>query len=124
MKRESAAERSAWTAHIEGTAAPKPNKYGAVRTNGYASRHESEVAASLAMLQGAGHISDLREQVSYVLVQGNGKIRPIIYKADFVFRDDKGAERIYDAKGYTKDKVYRLKKKLLLLLHGLIIEEV
>lgn len=122
MRRETKQEREAWTSHIEGTAAPKPNKYGAVRTNGYASKHESEVAASLAMLQGAGHISDLREQVSYVLVQGNGKLRPIRYIADFVYVDA-GKETVADAKGYSKNPVYRMKKKMMKLIHGIEIKE-
>jgi hypothetical protein len=121
--RERRGEREAWTAFVEGTTAAKPNKYGAVRSGGYASKHEERVAGDLAALQRTGVIKDLREQVSYTLVEGQGKIRPMRYVADFVYVDKEGITHVCDAKGYTKDKVYRLKKKMMLLLHGIEIEE-
>lgn len=123
MKRETATERAAWTAHVEGTAVARPNKYGAERQGKYASKHEAEVAANLAALERCGEISELREQVNFTLVEGRGKIRPIVYRADFVWVSRSGAMHIGDAKGFAKDKVYRLKKKLMKLLHGLEIEE-
>lgn len=122
MRRETTAEREAWTAHIEGTQAARPSKYGNERAGKYASKHEAEVAANLAALESRGIVSNLREQVSYTLVAGQGKIRPIIYRADFVYERG-GKTVVADAKGYAKDKVYRLKKKLMLLLHGIAIEE-
>lgn len=123
MRRETAAEREAWTAHVEGTAVARENKYGAVRSGKYASKHEAEVAANLAALASCGEITHLREQVSYTLVEGRGKIRPIRYVADFTYIDADLTTHVCDAKGYAKNPVYRLKKKLLLLLHGLTIEE-
>ena len=122
MRRESAAEREAWTAHVEGGQLAKANKYGAVRTGKYPSKHQADVAANLYALERGGKIRDLREEVNYVLVPGNGKVRPIVYRADFVF-DECGATVVADAKGYSKNQVYRLKKKLMLLLHGIAIRE-
>jgi len=123
MRRETAAEREAWTAHVHGTEVARPSKYGNVRSGGYASKHEAEVAAKLATLERGNCIGDLQEQVSFTLVPGNGKIRPIRYVADFVYRDNLGILHVCDAKGYAKNPVYRLKKKLMLLLHGVGIEE-
>lgn len=123
VRRETTAEREAWTAHIEGAAPVRANKYGAERAGKYASKHERDVASNLAALASCRKITELREQVSYTLVEGRGKIKPIRYVADFVYRDASGVLHVTDAKGYTKDKVYRLKKKLMLLVHGIPIEE-
>ena len=121
MRRETTAERAAWTAHVEGTAVAPSNKYNAKRSGKYASKHEAKVAADLAHLDAAGHISDLREQVSFVLVPGDGKLRPIRYVADFVYTE-RGEQIVADAKGY-KNHVYRLKKRLMLHIHGIAIKE-
>lgn len=123
MRVERRGDRAAWTAHVEGKAVARENKYGAVRQGKYASTHEAEVAANLAALERGGLIKELREQVSFTLVEGNGRIRPIRYVADWTYVTEDGNTVIADAKGYRKNAVYRLKKKLLLLLHGLNIEE-
>ena len=117
------AERSAWTEFIDGTKAAKPNKYSAERCGKYASKREADVAGKLATWQRAGAITELKEQVSFTLVEGQSPIRPIRYVADFTWRDSDGNLHIGDAKGYTKNQVYRLKKKMLKLLLGLEIEE-
>ena len=44
------------------------NKYGAVKTRGYDSAHEAERARQLHLLERAGKIHDLREQVRFELV--------------------------------------------------------
>lgn len=44
------------------------NKYGAVKTRGYDSAHEAERARELHLLERAGKIHDLREQVRFELV--------------------------------------------------------
>lgn len=122
MRRESASERDAWTSYVEGVQAARPNKYGAVRTGKYASKKEAEVAANLAALAAAGKIRSLAEQVTFTLVEGNGKIRPIRYVADFTYWED-DVLHVIDVKGFKKNQVYRLKKKLLILLRGIEIEE-
>lgn len=115
--------REAWTAFVEGTEAARPAKYGNERAGKYASKHERDVAAALGALSRCGDITDLREQVSFTLVPGNGRIRPIKYIADFTYVDAAGKTIVIDAKGYTKNPVYRLKKKLMALLHGITVEE-
>jgi hypothetical protein len=116
------AERAAWTAHITGEQTPKPSKYSNQPTEGYASKHEAEIAAKLHALARCGQITELAEQVPITLVEGKNGIRPIIYVADFTWIEN-GKLRVGDAKGYNKNKVYILKKKLLKLLHGLDIQE-
>lgn len=116
------AEREAWTQFIDGTKAAKPNKYGAERCGKYASKREADVAGQLATLQRCGKITELKEQVSFTLVEGVEPMRGIRYVADFTWMEN-GILHIGDAKGYTKNQVYRLKKKLMKLLLGLEIEE-
>ena len=123
MRAESKRDREAWTAHIEGTELSRPSKYGAVREGKYASKHEADVAANLAALERGGTIFLLNEQVSYTLVEGVGKIRPIRYVADFTYVDKNGRVHVCDAKGFAKNPVYRLKKKLMRLLNGIEVEE-
>lgn len=123
MRTETKQEREAWTAHVEGSKPIRQNKYGNEQAGKYASKHERQVATNLAALNACGKIAGLQEQVSYTLVPGQGKIKPIRYVADFVYLDTDGVIHVCDAKGYTKDKVYRLKKKLMLLMHGICVEE-
>ena len=122
MRRESKAEREAWTRHIDGGEATV-NKYGAEREGKYASKHEAAVAGNLAALQRAGKIKGLQEQVRITLVPGDGKLRPVKYVADFTYIDLDGVLHVLDAKGF-KTPVYRLKKRLAALLLNLTIEEV
>ncbi len=110
MRRESKSEREAWTRYIDGGEA-KVNKYSAERTGKYASRHEAEAASKYAALARAGIITELEEQVRIVLHPGDGKLRPVVYVADFRYRDDQGNLHVVDAKGY-KTAIYRLKKRL------------
>lgn len=119
MRRESKAVREAWTAHVEGRAAAPEAKYGNERTGNYASGHEAAVAADLAALERGGKIYELREQVKFTLVEGNGKLRPIRYIADFVWIDEDGRTVVGDAKGYSKNQVWRLKQKMMKLLLGI-----
>lgn len=122
MKRQSF--RSAWTeAILNAEQAKKPSKYKNVKTDGYDSKHEAKTAGDLQALERAGNIKNLQMQVPFVLVEGHSGIRSIKYKADFTYQDPDGTEHIVDAKG-MKTAVYLLKKKLLFLLHGKIIEEV
>lgn len=121
MRRESKAERAAWTEYVTGQGSTC-NKYGAVRSGKYASKREEKVAANLHALASRGLIQNLKEQVRITLVPGDGKIRPVIYVADFTYRDMHGLH-VLDAKGY-RTPIYRLKKRLAALLLGITIEEV
>lgn len=103
-----------------------PSKYHNKKTNGYASKREALRAAELHALAAAGAITDLREQVPYLLVpkavEGGRVIeRAACYIADFVYRAN-GEEVVEDCKGMRTD-TYVLKRKLMLMIHGIRITE-
>jgi hypothetical protein len=131
MRKETGRERAAWTEFITGEKPQnecRKSKFGNKKAefNGrvYDSKREAKCAANLQILARAGKITELREQVSFTLVEGKGKVRPILYVADFVYRDQDGQQHVVDAKGFAKNRAYRMKKKMMLLLLGLEIEEV
>lgn len=123
MKGERRGERAAWTAFIDGTAVDKESKYGNVQAGKYQSKHEADVAQKLDALVRGRHINNLGEQVSFTLIEGKGRVKAIKYIADFVYFDLQGVRHVLDAKGF-KTPVYRLKKKMMKLLHNIDIEEV
>ncbi len=103
------------------------NKYGAKRTGKHASKKEARRSADLQLLQRAGKIQNLREQVPYVLIEAqrddSNKLieRQIKYVADFVYESG-GKEIVEDTKGFrTAD--YVLKRKMMLFFHGIQILE-
>lgn len=97
-------------------------KYGSVEVNVDGIRFQSKKEANryweLKLLERAKVIKNLRLQPKYVLqekyVNGEGeKIRAMAYVADFEYVDTiTGLLTVEDVKGYNKDKVYLLKKKL------------
>lgn len=101
-------------------------KYRNVKTNGYDSKKEAKRAFELKAMEKVGLISDLKEQVPFVLIPAqkkDGKTieRPVIYKADFVYTKD-GGTIVEDSKGMrTKD--YIIKRKLMLHVWGIRILE-
>lgn len=105
----------------------EPLKYRNKPTNGYASKKEAKRAVILRQLRDAGVISDLREQVPYLLIpkaigpDGRCVERAAKYVADFVYRHG-GAEVVEDCKGMRTD-AYILKRKLMLMVHGIRITE-
>lgn len=123
---------------------PKP-KYHNVKTRGYDSAKEAERARVLHLLEKAGKIRDLREQVPYTLIpkqtemgtrivtrRGKQEIqtvekvveRPVVYVADFVYYDPIIEETVVeDVKG-VRTKEYIIKRKLMLWIHGTKIKEV
>jgi hypothetical protein len=95
------------------------NKYGAKKTTigdkVYDSKKEARRATVLKRWQDAGLITDLKEQIRFVLQEGytnnkGKKIRPIEYVADFMYVQD-GRQIVEDCKGMRTD-VYKLKKKM------------
>ena len=104
------------------------NKYHAQKSGGYDSRKEHRRAIELQMMQRAGIISNLREQVSYELIptqhDEKGKVieRACSYVADFVYVDEHGNTIVEDTKGMRTD-AYRIKRKLMLRVHGIRISE-
>lgn len=90
------------------------------------SKREARRYQELKALEKAGQITDLKLQVPYTLMSStkdaNGKtIRGIKYIADFVYREN-GKEVVEDCKGY-RTEVYKIKKKLMLMIYGITIRE-
>lgn len=105
------------------------------------SRKEAERYSELKLLERCGAISNLELQKVYELIpaqyeyyerygkNGNrikdGKRcieRSCVYKADFVYIEN-GKTVVEDAKGF-KTEEYKIKKKLMLYIHGIKIKEV
>lgn len=91
----------------------------------YDSKKEAARHQELLMLEKAGVISDLRTQVKYVLIPAQDGVhrheRPCTYIADYVYKRD-GKEIVEDSKG-DRDAKYIIKRKLMLLIHGISVLE-
>jgi hypothetical protein len=107
------------------------SKYNSAKYNGYDSKREAKRAAELKLLEKAGVISHLQEQVVYELIPSqyrivNGKKkcveRAMKYIADFQYVEN-GNTVVEDTKGF-RTEVYRIKKKLMLYFHDIQIKEV
>lgn len=101
-------------------------KYHNKPTNGFASKKEAKRAVELQLLEKAGEIRNLRMQVKYEIIQKQDGERAAHYIADFVY------ERVFyerceivveDVKGFRTPE-YVLKRKLMLLVHGIRIQEI
>lgn len=121
----------------------KYSKYGAVKIQykdmAFDSKKECRRYIELDTLQQAGEISDLQRQVKFVLIptqrepdtigprgrviKGRAIEKECAYIADFVYKDKDGKTVVEDAKG-VRTEAYKIKKKLLLKVHGLRIHEV
>lgn len=82
----------------------------------------------LVLLQRAGEIRDLQLQVPFELIPAQvapsgKKERATVYIADFAYRTRAGARIVEDVKGAVTPE-FRLKRKLLLWVHGIEIKEV
>jgi len=109
------------------------NKYGATKTTvdgiKFDSEGESKRYMYLKLLEKAGEISELEWQVRYDLIPAQDvdghKEKPVYYLADFRYRNKAGALVVEDVKSApTKTREYVIKRKLLLLIHGIRITEV
>ena len=96
----------------------KTNKFGNKWTNGYQSGSESDRAQELKLLQHAGQIRELKEQVRYPLKVAGELI--CSYQPDFVYIDRAGQTIAEDVKG-CKTRVYEIKKKLFMALYPEIV---
>ena len=83
----------------------------------------------LQLLERAGEIGMLRRQVSFTLIPAQydrrtGKLleRSVNYVADFVYQTE-GFTVVEDAKG-VRTPEYIIKRKLMLYIHGLKVQEV
>ena len=118
------------------------SKYNAkkVEYNGmtFDSKRELKRYKELELLQESGEITNLQRQVKYVLIptqrepdiigkRGGVKKGKVIehecsYTADFVYEED-GETIVEDSKGF-KTKDYSIKRKLMLYVYGIKIQEV
>lgn len=113
-------------------------KYNNTRSKGYDSKKEERRAKILKLMEKQGLITDLKEQVKFELIpsqrgmvsgitKGKRVIKegvveqPIAYYADFTYYKE-GKLVVEDVKGF-RTEVYRIKKKLMLYVHGIRIKE-
>lgn len=102
------------------------NKYGARKVTApdgqrFDSVKEYHRWGCLRLLERAGKIKNLRRQVRYELIPKQDGERACWYIADFVYEQD-GRLIVEDCKGCKTD-VYKVKRKLLLWVHGIKITE-
>jgi len=112
--------------YIELMTKKKPSKHWNIKTNGFASKLESNRYQQLVILERAWVIKDLKTQVPFILLDSFEidwvKIQGIKYMADFTYEVinlpwfDKGLW-CEDTKGNATD-VYKIKKKLFLARYG------
>ena len=112
-------------------AASSGTKYRNKPTDGYASKREAKRAAALRLMQEAGQIQGLREQVEFLLIprqtrpDGTAE-RSCSYWADFTYDEWASGEWrrvVEDVKG-MRTREYVIKRKLMLMVHGVAIREV
>jgi hypothetical protein len=120
------------------------NKYHnrKVKTNDgvvHDSRKEANRWTELKLLERAGEITDLKRQMEFLLIPPQyeeittGKRtkktkrklveRPVVYRADFVYHNENGEIVVEDTKGF-KTRDYIIKRKLMLYVYGIKVEEV
>ena len=102
------------------------NKYGARKVKSpdgqvFDSRKEYNRWGVLRLLERGGKISDLKRQVSFELIPKQNGERACSYIADFTYWKD-GQYVVEDCKGYRTEG-YKIKRKLMLWVHGIKIHE-
>lgn len=97
----------------------------------FASKHEAYRYIELKYLERIGEIKDLQLQRVFTLVGAQkdetGKVieRPVKYIADFAYKDKTGKTIVEDAKSPgTRTDVFKIKRKLMLSIYGIRIQEV
>lgn len=110
---------------------PGKSKYGAVRVRTVDGiEHDSKKEAArwqeLNLMLRARLIEDLQRQVRFELIPKQDGERSCTYIADFVYIDRKTGEKVVeDVKSpATRTEAYRIKRKLMLLVHGIRIKEI
>jgi|SanBayMetagenome_1026888.scaffolds.fasta_scaffold100189_1 hypothetical protein len=110
------------------------SKYGAVKTqidgHVFASKAEAKRYAQLKELERIGEIDSLELQPKYQLAPGvkfsdAARATPALrYMADFRYRDHLGRLVVEDVKGGPVTEGFRIKKHLMLAIHGIEVKEV
>jgi hypothetical protein len=94
--------------------------------NVHDSRKEANRWSQLLLLERAGVISDLKRQVRYELIPKQEGERAVYYVADFEYIEN-GNKVVEDVKGYKEGLAYRvfaIKRKLMLYVHGIKVKEI
>ena len=104
------------------------NKEAVVNGERLDSKKEAKRYIDLMIMLKAGHITNLRRQVKYVLIPSqkiDGKVveRECSYIADFVYKDRNGNTVVEDTKGFRTPE-YKIKRKMMLYVHGIRIKEI
>jgi hypothetical protein len=122
-------ERRAWEHFVETgelNSRKGRNKFNAEKqtVNGrvFDSTGESDRAVELQWLLQLGEIFNLRYQVRYEIIPKQDGESAAHYVADFVYSLKDGLEVVEDTKGHRTAE-YRLKRKLMLYVHGIRILE-
>jgi hypothetical protein len=91
------------------------------------SKREAKRYEELLLLQKLGEITELETQVEYVLIPKQRSWlrteRACTYTLDFRYRDKAGVRHHEDSKG-MKTQQYVIRRKLMLQVHSVSIEEV
>jgi hypothetical protein len=92
------------------------------------SKREHKRFTELQILEKAGQISNLQTQVKFELLPkqkkpSGGTERAVNYIADFVYTLPDGKDVVEDSKG-VRTPDYVIKRKLMLQVHGIEIQEV
>jgi hypothetical protein len=102
-------------------------KYRNERSGRFASKREAKRAAELQLMQAAGEVRNLEEQVEYLLIPKQPGERSAKYTCDFRYEQKIGDDWILvveDIKSEpTKTQAYVLRRKLMQFVHGIKIKE-
>ncbi|MGL4576995.1 MAG: DUF1064 domain-containing protein [Burkholderiaceae bacterium] len=94
----------------------------------YRSQREADRHRNLTLLQTAGEIAGLTREVPFVLAPGvkferDKRAKPALrYVADFVYTTKFGQTVVEDCKG-VRTQVYRIKRHLMKVTHGIEVFE-
>jgi hypothetical protein len=92
-----------------------------------ASQKEARRYEELLLLWKMGKITKPQTQVRYELIPAQAGERKVEYVADFVYSEMPiakwPASHVEDTKGF-RTEVYKIKRKLMLYVHGIRIEEI
>ena len=102
------------------------NKYGARKLTApdgqvFDSVKEFHRWGVLRLLERAGKVQNLQRQVKFELIPKQDGERACTYVADFVYMEN-GKQVVEDCKGFKTD-AYKMKRKLMLWVHGIKIKE-
>jgi hypothetical protein len=123
MKRSFIAQRRRLGNMNEAGATGKYSNCQSVASDGkvLSSKRECRRYEELLLMQKLGLIKNLQTQVKYELIPKQDGERAVTYTADFVYQNDH--LHVEDAKG-CKTQQYVIRRKLMLWIHKIKVEEI